>query len=96
MRNKKVYVVRGSEDGNIGVFTNKKKAYQCAFGYASSFGEEEVFIRAGWKNYEKVKASYTNACKEISKYECGGVSIERGEEGGDYVCADIETFYLNG
>lgn len=35
---KKVYVVNGSEDGNLGVYSNKKLAYACAATYTEMNG----------------------------------------------------------
>ena len=34
--NKKVIIVRGSEDGNLGVYTSKKLAFKAATEYANS------------------------------------------------------------
>lgn len=39
---KKVFVLIGSHDGNIGVFTNVKLAYESAKNYISNSGEEAV------------------------------------------------------
>lgn len=35
MSNRRIYVVRGSEDGNIGAFTSAKRAAECAHNYVS-------------------------------------------------------------
>jgi len=39
---KKIFVVRGSEDGNLVVFTNKKNAYECAEHYTQMNGGAKI------------------------------------------------------
>jgi hypothetical protein len=84
---KKVYIVRGNHDGNLGVFSNFKKAYDAAFDYASDEDGNAVFYKGMEKNGKfigkYVKASYQKALKE-SKY-C--FTLERSEHGD--VLADI-------
>jgi len=50
---KKMYVVRGSEDGNLGVFSNKKLAFECAMNYMN--------------NYDYKTKSYSKVCKELNE-----------------------------
>jgi|LULO01.1.fsa_nt_gb hypothetical protein len=50
---KKMYVVRGSEDGNLGVFSNKKLAYECALDYV--------------KDWDYKIKSYSKVCKELNQ-----------------------------
>ena len=52
---KKVYIVQGNQDGNIGVYTNKKLAYECCVDYIKNSGE-------GTKVY-----SYSKFCKNLSR-----------------------------
>jgi len=39
---KSVYIVKGSEDGNLGVFSSKKKAIECAKVYCGDDCDVEV------------------------------------------------------
>ena len=39
IKNKKVYVVRGSTDGNLGVYTTLSKAYECVIEYFNDYGD---------------------------------------------------------
>ena len=39
MKNKKVYVVRGSTDGNLGVYTTLSKAHECVIEYFNNYGD---------------------------------------------------------
>ena len=55
-KDKKMYVVRGSEDGNIGVFSNLKKAYEVAIQYGD------------WDKTNKYK-SYSKICKEFKEHD---------------------------
>ena len=50
--NKRVYVVRGSEDGVLGVFTNKKLACICACKYTET----------------SFKTHYPKACKGVESH----------------------------
>jgi len=50
---KKVFVVRGSEDGNLGVFSNKKLAFECAMHYMN--------------NCDYKTKSYSKVCKELNE-----------------------------
>ena len=38
MKNKNVYIVRGSTDGNLGVYTTLSKAYECVIEYFNDYG----------------------------------------------------------
>ena len=63
---KKVYIVYGNHDGNIGVYTTLKAAYQRAVSYIES-GDDEVMT-----TYEEVKKSngwvtvYSNGSTDAS------------------------------
>jgi len=51
MKNKRVYIVWGNQDGNIGVYTNKKLAYEASVNYMK---------------YENITPiSYSKFCKNI-------------------------------
>lgn len=87
MTYKKVYVVRLSEDGVYGAYTNKKRCWEAieATGYITHSGEQ-----AKISNYEKenngdykpdLNASYANFCKafnhcSIVTIDCNDASIE--------------------
>ena len=47
---KMMYIVRGSEDGNIGVFGNKPMAWKCAMLYFAN-SEEELYTEVEDKKY---------------------------------------------
>ena len=53
---KKLIVVKGSEDGILGVFTNKKLAFECAKNYAET----------GMQNTLE-GMTYAKFCKEMTK-----------------------------
>ena len=57
------YVVKGSEDGNLGVYGNHKRALQAAIAYVNQTQDptEEVEIRKVHKFYTSVYGSYTSA-----------------------------------
>ena len=56
--NKKIYIVKGSEDGNIGVYSNFKKAYEKAVKYIKMGGSQEPKIEYISKSGDlKVKPS---------------------------------------
>lgn len=45
------YVVRGSEDGNIGVYSSKKKALKRAVDYVTQQGDEHTIDKYQWVTY---------------------------------------------
>ena len=53
---KKVYTVKGNHDGNIGVFSNFKAAYNCAVEYATRHDNQKV-------------QAYAAAAKEMKETE---------------------------
>ena len=55
---KKVIVVKGSQDGILGVFTNKKRAFECASAYV--FGTYET----------ELNMNYAKFCKKMSRNYC--------------------------
>lgn len=82
MADKKVYIVRGSEDGNIGVYTNIKKAYEAAAGY----------IGGSCDTKDKTpQQSYASVCKEFKR----GFGYVRIEPKSGWTSASIELMYLN-
>lgn len=52
MTNKKLYLVRGSEDGTIGIYSNVKKAYEVAKTYVE------------WEKNRNV-LTYSQVCKDL-------------------------------
>ena len=83
MARKVVYVVRGSHDGKIGVYTNVKRAWEVAVDYATGGGNE---LDRG--------VNYREACKQLDKkrynHSIFGVTTD------DFsTYADIEMFNLN-
>jgi len=79
---KKIYIVNGSEDGRLGVYSNLKKAYGKAIKYMEH------------NENTKIK-SYAKVCKEFkdNAYWCWEVKVDSNYHilGG----ATIELHYLN-
>lgn len=79
---KKVYTIHGSEEGLIGIYTNKKKAYENAMKYLYEcenpkipFYEGEISVA----NRKNLDATYSNLCKVMKgRYRA---SIETGIHG---------------
>ena len=80
---KKVYVIKGSEDGNIGVAGNVKLAYEMASQYV-------CYSADGEKN-KTLMLSYEKVCKKLKDYN--NVSLTDHEA--HFGDATIEKFYLN-
>jgi len=85
---KRVFVVRGNHDGNIGVYSNIKRAYRSAFLYLdSNEGTIEVWNNDK-TNIKSVKGTYKNVVKELARgYNCSMKYYD--------LIATIEPFYLN-
>ena len=48
----KCYLVHGSEDGTLGIYSSKKKAMARALEYVAAIGDEEASVEAGnWNTY---------------------------------------------
>ncbi len=76
---KKIYLVRGSEDGNLGVYSTMKLAYE----------EAVKYIKGGEDHTPSI--SYSRVTKLFKEYRT--VTIERIET--NFGSVDIECFYLN-
>ena len=63
---KKVYAVRGSEDGALGIYSNFKAAYERACQYIKASDEEKEI---------KIDQTYKQALHEVKKLEYGRVDI---------------------
>jgi hypothetical protein len=63
---KKVYIVRGSEDGTLGAYSNFKAAYNRAV---------EYFTNCGIEDKPDIEVSYGVALKKLKKYTFRGVTI---------------------
>lgn len=80
--NKKIYIVRGSEDGVIGAYSNKKKAFESSLRYVGVNGAELDVLRKG--ECVSIPASYSSYVKEyIPDVRNNGL------------VAQTEMFYLN-
>jgi len=81
---RKMFTLKGSEDGVIGVYSNAKLALESAINYASSFGR---------KLQDKYSVYYTYLLKH------GYVCVEAIAENDGFnewtVSAEINKFYLN-
>ena len=63
---RKVYTVKGSEDGVIGVFSNKKAAFHCAYEYAkNNAGAAFDYLETDTYNNKYVPATYQKACASL-------------------------------
>ncbi len=83
MRESKLYLVKGSEDGNLGIYSNLKKAYETSlFYFNDNERDQEILIDFEPTSYELFRE------KMIKKCHC-----EIGIIGGSSV--NIELFYLN-
>jgi len=98
MNNTIAYVVHGSEDGNVGIYTTKERARQVAWNYVAQSGEDKPTLfrtRKGWKEedgyadkFVHVVANQENVSKAFK--ETSYVSLE-----GNGVRADIQMFRVN-
>jgi len=79
----KLYVVRGNHDGNIGIATNFKSAYECATKYVDS-DKMTVDTATG-----TIEATYSRAQSYCSKW--GYVVVYNNND----VTANIEMFHAN-
>jgi hypothetical protein len=77
---KKIFIVRGSEDGNLGVYSNVKLAYERSCDYLDQCEEQPSL-------------TYNQVCKEVKGWGCTIYSKGRNYGG---VSVTIETHYLNG
>jgi hypothetical protein len=81
---KKLYVVRGSEDGNLGIYSSARKAVEKAVDYS---GEGKRY-----KTEYNVKSGITELNKQ------GWLTISRLHESGEhnnFASSEIGIFYLN-
>lgn len=78
---RKMYTVRGSEDGILGVYSNVKNAYKKALNYV---GDDACIEKYTKGDIKRVPATYSRVLKETIK-----------ELVGNGVRAEIEMFYLN-
>ena len=83
IKGKRVYTVRGSEDGNLGVYTNFKLAHKKAIEYLGS-----TKIQDGLEKYSKALA-------EVRKYGRVDIEGQDTEWGYDSSYAYINEFGLN-
>ena len=84
MKGKLVFYVRGSEDGPLGVYTNRKLAFEAAMDYIKDYADS-AFI-----NYTKEhKPTYNRVCS-LLKRRWSSVIIST-----DYPTAEITALELN-
>ena len=90
---KKIYIVRGSEDGNIGAYSNIKRAFARAMDYMNQNGLVKTTVMfmqdTNPPTGKEAPASYANVCKKLT--DIGLVTIESN----DRASVEIELFYLN-
>ena len=89
---KKIYIVKGQHDGNIGAYSNIKRAYEPALRYAQEGSEKHgVMCYIINKKVFYKKATYKRAVDRLKKH--GRIDIYDTED--ESTCATIELFYLN-
>lgn len=82
---RRIFVVRTSDDGNIGVFSNKKRVWDCIVTYSDS-------------GRHKVSMTYQKMCKHFVKYSiCSFDMMLYGDTGCYYGKTEItvQEFKLN-
>ncbi len=92
MTNRKVYVIRSSDSGNIGVYSNIKKACERAVFYMTDETELHISVyreKDGIKSWEKIPATYYNVAEQFRSRST--VIIYNNEENVD---CEIERFNL--
>ena len=96
---KTVYLVRGSEDDTIGIYTNMKRAYIKAHAYVKGSDIDGSDIRtvtlqklsADKLSIKNITGSYANVTKDMK----GKFSITLSNEDSTFATADIEKYTLN-
>ena len=81
---KKIFTITGSEDGVIGVASNKKRAYEKAIKYLT--GPESS--QAG----ETIDRTYNKLCSRFKEYSVATLQTKESPHG---MSVDIEMFFLN-
>ena len=71
MKAKKIYIVKGSEDGIVGAYTTINKAYAMCMEYMSQYNE----LLTNGANYESIPCTL----KDIKKYNRCEVTIFTNE-----------------
>lgn len=72
---KKMYIVRGSEDGSLGVFSNIKLAYECAVAYVADDVEQGTEKLVTYSSITKAfKEGYF--CREVRDCPWGNINAE--------------------
>ena len=93
MNTKIMYVVRGQHDGTIGVYSNRKLAYNVAIDYLRNYNTSELTVFAfnpETNTFKDVIASYSNVCKKLRNMLNTSITTK------DYSSsAEIQPFYLN-
>lgn len=92
MKPRKLFTVKGSEDGMLGVYSNVKRAYTRAMQYLNQNGAVKctvAFLTDDGKSIIEKPASYINVCKKLTDPGVAQIEAE------DRVDATIERFYLN-
>jgi len=95
---KRLFVVRGSEDGNLGVYSNVKRAYAKAVEYLCQNGEVKLTISVPvnpeaaqtQREWKDTPASYRLACERLGLRDWLEINIV-----GERTTAQIEALYLN-
>lgn len=93
MKPRKVFTVKGSEDGNLGVYSNVKLAYERAMQYLNQNGVNQctvAFLTADGRSIVEREATLANVRKKL--VSPGAVDIEGTL---DSATVTIERFYLN-
>lgn len=86
MKGRKMYTVRGSHDGILGVYSNKKKAWEAVKNYLKEY---DNLTCTHSETYKSIKGNYSNFCKHFS------FMMEIGVENNYDTYCDVQLFELN-
>jgi len=99
---KRVFIVTGSEDGNLGVYTNKTLAYNRAIEYLNN-GDAGYPVMSEWDKDGKlqvIKATYQAICKSFKRTSTISIWLTENHKDdylkyGDHVEVEIQEMILN-
>ena len=84
---KYIYIVKGTEDGMLDIFSNKKAAYECAVDYACRTDDD-------WHFDKSQVISYNKACELLRKIQIV-CEIAPSESRREKTNAEIEAYPLH-
>lgn len=89
---KKLYVVRGQHDGNLGIYSNIKRAFEVAINYVGGKGiVSRIIEKDNQRTLKYYNATYTKIIDHFRKHHIEEIFDSESEN----TLAEIERFYLN-